>query len=77
MATRLAQRGCRVEVPGIRPGGNITACNHLEETMFPVETLAKEYIVVPPVQVPNDSLDKAQVIRILAADGKPRANATR
>ncbi|MCA9661902.1 MAG: IgGFc-binding protein [Myxococcales bacterium] len=46
----------------------ITACDHLEESMFPIEALATEYIVVPPVQVPNDALEKAQVVRIIAAD---------
>lgn len=44
----------------------ITACDHLEESMFPVDTLATEYIVVPPVQVPNDQLEKAQVVRVIA-----------
>ncbi len=44
------------------------ACDHLEESMFPVETLAKEYIVVPPVQVPNDAQEKAIVVRIIAAE---------
>src|SRR5690606_19141654 len=47
---------------------NITACDHLEESMFPIETLAKEYVVVPPVQVPNDQLDKAQMVRIIASE---------
>lgn len=36
--------------------------------MFPIETLAKEYVVVPPVQVPNDQLDKAQVVRVIASE---------
>jgi hypothetical protein len=45
----------------------IAACDHLEESMFPIEALAKEYIVVPPVQVPNDQLEKAQVVRVIAA----------
>jgi len=45
----------------------IAACDHLEESMFPIETLATEYIVVPPVQVPNDQLEKAQVVRVIAA----------
>ena len=45
-----------------------TACDHLEESMFPIETLAKEYIVVPPVQVPNDALEKAQIVRIIATE---------
>jgi len=47
---------------------NITACDHLEESMFPIDTLAKEYIVAPPVQVPNDDLDKAQVVRVIATE---------
>ncbi|MCA9637629.1 MAG: IgGFc-binding protein, partial [Myxococcales bacterium] len=47
---------------------NIGACDHLEEAMFPVDTLAKEYIVVPPVQVPDSSKDKAQIIRVVASE---------
>jgi hypothetical protein len=47
---------------------DIAACDHLEESMFPIETLAKEYVVVPPVQVPNDQLDKAQVVRVIASE---------
>jgi hypothetical protein len=47
---------------------NITACDHLEESMFPIETLAKEYVVVPPVQVPNDALDKGQIVRVIASE---------
>lgn len=39
----------------------IAACDHLEKRRahVPIEALAKEYIVVPPVQVPNDQLEKA------------------
>ena len=44
-----------------------SACDHLEEAMFPIDTLAKEYIVVPPVQVPNNNLDKAQMVRVVAS----------
>ncbi len=44
------------------------ACDHLEESMFPIETLAKEYIIVPPVQVPNDGLEKAINVRIVASE---------
>ena len=47
---------------------NVTACDHLEESMFPIETLAKEYLVVPPVQVPNDQLEKAQMVRVIASE---------
>ncbi len=46
----------------------VTACDHLEESMFPIEALAKEYIVVPPVQVPNDAAEKAVTVRIVAAE---------
>jgi hypothetical protein len=45
---------------------NITACDHLEDSMFPIDTLTNEYIIVPPVQVPNDHLPKAQIVRIIA-----------
>ncbi|MEZ4382506.1 MAG: IgGFc-binding protein [Nannocystaceae bacterium] len=47
---------------------NITACDHLEDSMFPIDGLGKEYIVVPPVQVPNNTLDKAQMIKIVASE---------
>ncbi len=47
---------------------NKTACDHLEEAMFPIDTLAKEYIVVPPIQVPNNNLDKAQMVKIVASE---------
>ncbi|MBZ5709675.1 IgGFc-binding protein [Nannocystis pusilla] len=47
---------------------DVGACDHLEESMFPLETLATEYVVVPPVQVPNDALDKAQVVRVIASE---------
>lgn len=36
--------------------------------MFPIETLAKEYVVVPPVQVPNNNLAKAQMVRVIASE---------
>jgi hypothetical protein len=51
---------------------NITACDHLEESMFPIETLATEYVIAPPVQVPTDSKEKAQIVRVIA----PYANTT-
>jgi hypothetical protein len=47
---------------------NVTACDHLEESMFPIETLAKEYVVVPPVQVPNDKAEKGQIVRVIASE---------
>ncbi|HEY8378246.1 MAG TPA: IgGFc-binding protein, partial [Nannocystis sp.] len=45
----------------------VTACDHLEESIFPFETLAKEYIVVPPSQA-NGNADKAYVVRVIAAE---------
>jgi hypothetical protein len=47
---------------------NITACDHLEEALFPTQTLANEYIVVPPAQVNNINLAKAQMVRIIATE---------
>ncbi|MCA9639021.1 MAG: IgGFc-binding protein, partial [Myxococcales bacterium] len=47
---------------------SVAACDHLEESMFPIETLAKEYVVVPPVQVPNNNLAKAQMVRVIASE---------
>ncbi len=46
----------------------VIACDHLEESLFPVDTLAKEYIVVPPVQVPNNALKKGQIVRVIATE---------
>ena len=47
---------------------DVDSCDHLEEAMFPVEALAKEYIVVPPVQSPNDKLLQGQVVRVIASE---------
>ncbi len=44
------------------------ACDHLEESMFPIETLAREYVIVPPVQVPDDTAEKGQIVRIIASE---------
>ncbi|HFE45946.1 MAG TPA: hypothetical protein ENJ18_10730 [Nannocystis exedens] len=44
------------------------ACDHLEESMFPLDTLAKDYFIVPPAQVPDDSKEKAQNVRIIASE---------
>src|SRR5690606_9597019 len=43
------------------------ACDHLEESMFPFEALAKQYIVVPPSQV-NGVAEKAVMVRIIAGE---------
>jgi len=47
---------------------DVAACDHLEESMFPIETLAKEYLVAPMAQTPNMALDKGQVIRVIASE---------
>ncbi|MBA3548930.1 MAG: IgGFc-binding protein [Nannocystis sp.] len=47
---------------------DVDSCDHLEEAMFPVEALAKEYIVVPPVQSPNDKLLQGQMVRVIASE---------
>ncbi|MDD5307284.1 MAG: MopE-related protein [Deltaproteobacteria bacterium] len=47
---------------------NVAACDHLEESMFPIPTLAKEYIVSPP-SLPTMTQPKAFFVRIIAAEG--------
>jgi hypothetical protein len=44
----------------------VTACDRLEEAMLPIETLAKKYIVGPPL-IPNLQV-KAQMVRIIATE---------
>lgn len=46
---------------------NIVACDHLEESMFPTETLSTEYIVTAPA-VPQIPDGKERVIRIIATE---------
>lgn len=46
----------------------VPLCDHLEEAMFPLEALAQQYIVVPPVQSPNDAKEHGQVVRIIASE---------
>ena len=49
---------------------DIDLCDHLEEAMFPTEALAKEYIVVPPLQSPVDpnKSEQGQVVRVIASE---------
>ncbi|MCY1060029.1 IgGFc-binding protein [Nannocystis sp. SCPEA4] len=47
---------------------DVAACDHLEESMFPIEDLAKEYVIAPPIQIPNDTFEKAQVVRVIASE---------
>ncbi len=44
----------------------VQACDRLEEAMLPIETLAKKYIVGPPL-IPNLQV-KAQMVRIIATE---------
>ncbi|HNT00070.1 MAG TPA: MopE-related protein [Polyangiaceae bacterium] len=46
---------------------NVAACDHLEESMFPVNTLASEYIVTPP-SLPTLAQPKAFFVRVIAAE---------
>jgi len=45
---------------------DIDACDHLEESMYPYETLAKQYIVTPPLIPTGGNTPKAQMVRIVA-----------
>ncbi|MBA3549995.1 MAG: IgGFc-binding protein [Nannocystis sp.] len=45
---------------------DIDACDHLEESMYPYETLAKQYIVTPPLIPTGGNVPKAQMVRIVA-----------
>ncbi len=47
---------------------NITACDHLEESIFPLDALAKEYFVAPPVHPSDANAEKAQIVRIIATE---------
>ncbi|MSP15361.1 MAG: hypothetical protein EXR73_01900 [Myxococcales bacterium] len=44
------------------------ACDHIEETMFPIETLSTRYIVSMPA-VPSNPQGREQVVRIIATQG--------
>jgi hypothetical protein len=46
----------------------IVACDHLEESMFPVDTLSTHYIVSAPA-VTTIPMGKVQVIRVIATGG--------
>lgn len=47
------------------PAG-IEACSHLEESMVPIETLANEFFVVPPLQQ-SGLIERGHVVRIIAS----------
>jgi hypothetical protein len=44
------------------------ACDRLEEAMLPIETLAKKYIVTPPLIPTGGNIPKAQMIRVIATE---------
>ena len=46
---------------------SVAACDHLEESMFPINTLADEYIVSPP-SLPTLAQPKAFFVRVIAAE---------
>ncbi len=46
---------------------NVFACDHVEESMFPVETLSTDYLITAPA-VPAIPNGKEQVIRIVATE---------
>ncbi|RMG99841.1 MAG: hypothetical protein D6705_01950, partial [Deltaproteobacteria bacterium] len=47
---------------------NIVACDHLEESIIPLDALAKEYFVVPPIHPDNPGAEKAQIVRVVATE---------
>jgi hypothetical protein len=52
----------------------VTACDHIEESLFPYETLSNSYIVAAPL-IPNGSaVPKVEVVRIVAT--KPNTTLT-
>jgi hypothetical protein len=46
---------------------NIPACDHLEESMFPVDALAFSYLVAAPL-IPNGNVPKANMVRMVAVE---------
>ncbi len=44
------------------------ACDRLEEAMLPIETLAKKYIVTPPLIPTGGNTPKAQMVRVIATE---------
>ena len=47
---------------------DIAACDHLEESMFPVETLGNDYLLTAPAISATSGVTKARVIRVAAVD---------
>ncbi|MGB1276396.1 MAG: IgGFc-binding protein, partial [Nannocystaceae bacterium] len=49
------------------PQGDL-ACDHLEESMPPIEALSDTYVVMPPVQTPNNDMFHGEVVRVIASE---------
>ena len=47
---------------------NVGYCDHLEEAVIPVDALAKEYFVAPPVHPSNANAEKGEIVRIVATE---------
>ncbi len=47
---------------------NVGYCDHIEESMPPYETLAKEYIVTPPLIPTGGNIPKPHMVRIVATE---------
>jgi len=47
---------------------NVFACDHGEESIFPVDTLAKTYVIIPPAQYPNGVQENPQIVRVIASE---------
>lgn len=45
----------------------VEACDHLEDTMFPLEVLSNEYVVVPPVKN-GDGDEKPMFVKVVATE---------
>ncbi len=50
------------------PDSTVGFCDHMEQSMFPIDTLSKAYIVTTPI-MPNLPNGKERVIRIVATAG--------
>ena len=48
----------------------VGGCDHLEESILPARALGSEYIVAPPVQVPDSSAAKATAVRVIATQAQ-------
>jgi len=47
---------------------DLFACDHGEESIFPVETLARTYVIIPPAQYPDGLQENPQVVRVIASE---------